>query len=188
MALRDRIQYLRREHEELLHLANTIEKMLESVSKNDFGGHLKTLSELRSLEQGLAGIVEHCHAENRIVESTYHEHLQRDESARIGDEHEQIIRAVANFREELKFATADRTMAMILPGMDVVNRLRTHIAYERELLGRIAEFEETPKGAARGKKLTKSAQGKKKKRVVKRRMRAKPASFLPYTLERHPEL
>jgi hypothetical protein len=188
MALRERIRYLRREHEELLHLADRIEKMLESVSKNHFGGHLKSLSELRSLEHGLAGIVEHCHAENRIVESTYREHLQRDETARIDAEHEQIIRAVMNFREELKFATADRTMAMILPGMDVVNRLWAHIAYERELLGRIAELEDAPKRAARRKKLTKGAQGKKKKQVVKRRMRAKPAGFLPYTLEPHPEL
>jgi molecular chaperone GrpE (heat shock protein) len=132
MALRHHIQYLRKEHEELLHLADRIEKMLESASKNDFAEHLKSLTGLRSLEHGLAGIVEHCGAEDRIIESTYHRYLQQDERARIDAEDEQIIRAVTNFREELKCATTDRTMAMILPGMDAVNRLRAHIAYERE--------------------------------------------------------
>ena len=29
---------------------------------------------------------------------------------------------------------------MILSGMDVINLLRAHIAYEGEMLGRIAEF------------------------------------------------
>jgi molecular chaperone GrpE (heat shock protein) len=129
MALRHRIQYLRKEHEELLHLADRIEEMLESASKNDFAEHLKSLTGLRSLEHGLAGIVEHCRAEDRIIESTYRHYLQQDERERIDAEHEQIIRAVTSFREELKFATTDRTMAMILPGMDVINRLRAHIAW-----------------------------------------------------------
>jgi hypothetical protein len=188
MALRYRIQYLRKEHEELLHLADRIEKMLESASKNDFAEHLKSLTGLRSLEHGLAGIVEHCHAENRIVESTYHQYLQQDERARIDAEHEQIIRVVTNFREELKFATTDRTMAMILPGMDVVNHLRAHIAYERELLGRIAEVGNPPKRTARRRKPIKRAHAAKRRHVAKRKAQTRPADVLPYTLEPHPEL
>jgi hypothetical protein len=133
MAVYDRIQYLRKELQELLHLAEKIEKMLELVSKNDFADHLKGFTGLRSLEHDLAGIAEHSHAENHIVESSYHQYLQPDDRSRIDVEHEQILRAVSDFREELKFATADRTMAMIVPGMGVVNRLRAHMAYEREM-------------------------------------------------------
>ena len=188
MTLRHRIEYLRKEHEELLHLADRIEKMLELASKNEFAEHLKSLTGLRSLEHGLTGIVEHCHAEDRIVESTYHHSLQPEERARIDAEHQQIIRAVTDFREELKFATADRTMAMIVPGMDVVNRLRAHIAYEREMLGRIAELGKPPKTALGRKTAGKRARGKQSRHAAKRKTERKTTSVLPYTLEPHPEL
>lgn len=49
------------------------------------------------------------------------------------------MRGVASFREELRFATSERIMAMIPPGMDVINRLRAHIAYERQLLNQIVK-------------------------------------------------
>ena len=188
MALSHRIEYLRKEHKELLNLARRIEGALESASKNDVAEHLKGLNELRSLEHGLNGIVEHCHADDRIVESTYHHSLQPDERARIDAEHEQIIRAVTNFREEMKFATTDRTMAMILPGMDVINLLRAHISYEREMLGRIAEFGKPPKSAAGKKKTGRRAHERKRRHVARRKTETKSADVLPYTLEPHPEL
>ena len=188
MALRHRIQYLRKEHEGLLHLADRIEEMLELASMNDVAEHLKSLTGLRSLEHGLAGIVEHCHAEDRIIESTYHHYLQQNERERIDAEHELIIRDVTNFREELKFATTDRTMAMILPGMDVVKRLRAHIVYERELLGRIAEVGNPPKRPMGKKKTGKRTHEKKRRRVARRKRETKSADVLPYTLEPHSEL
>lgn len=183
MALRHRIQYLRKEHEGLLRLADRIEEMLELASKNDVAEHLKSLTGLRSLEHGLAGIVEHCHAEDRIIESTYHHYLQQNERERIDTERELIIRAVTNFREELKFATTDRTMAMIPSGMDVVKRLRAHIAHERELLGRIAEVGNPPKRAVGKKKIGKRTHEKKRRHVARRKMETKSADVVPYTLE-----
>jgi hypothetical protein len=188
LTLHERIQYLRKEHQELLHLAGKIEKLLEAASKNDFAVHLKSLNELRFLGHGLAGIVEHCHAENRNVESTYREYLQRGECARIDVEHEQIIRAVTNFREELKFATADRTMAMILPGMDLVNQLRAHIAYEQELLDRITGLVNPTRRVVRKRKTHKEARAIRKRHAPKRKPATKSMHVLPYTLEPHPEL
>lgn len=188
MALYHRIQYLRKEQQELLALANKIERMLELVSKNDFAHHLKGLTGLRSLEHGLAGITEHCHAENRIVESTYHQYLQPDERTRIEVEHEQILKAVADFREELKYATADRTTALIVPGMDVVNRLRPHIAYEREMLGRITELEKSARRASDEKTAAKRARRKRRKPAPTRKPHTTTTSSVPYTLEPHLEL
>lgn len=188
MALSHRIEYLRKEHKELLNLARRIEEALEAASKNDVAEHLKSLNELRSLEHGLTGIVEHCHAEDRIVESTYHRSLQQDERDRINTEHEHLIRAVTNFREELKFATTDRTMAMILPGMDVINLLRAHISYEREMLGRIAALGKPTKSAGGQKKTGRRAHGKKSRHAAKSKAEMKAADVLPYTLEPHPEL
>jgi hypothetical protein len=181
------IQSLRKEHEKLLHLVGGIEKMLELASKNVFSEHLKSLKGLQSLEPGLASVEKHCHAEERTIERTFQHSLQDDERARIDAEHEQIIAAVTNLREELKSATADRTMAMILPGMDVVKRLRAHIAYEREMLGRIVPLSNSQKAATRKKKKGKRTLGTKSKRTRKRKIRIKP-TYVPYTLETHPEL
>jgi hypothetical protein len=74
---------------------------------------LKSLKGLQLLEPGLASVEQHCHAEERTIERTFKHSLQEEERARIDAEHEQIIGAVTNLREELKSATADRTMAMI---------------------------------------------------------------------------
>lgn len=187
MELLHRMDYFRREHEALLGLAASIEKLLETASKNEYSERLKSLTEVRSLDHGLSGIVEHCHAGNRIVESTYYQNFRPDERARIDAEHQQIIQAVASFREELKCATADRTMAMILPGMDVVNQLRSHISFEQELLNRIVEPQHRQKTI--GKKKTTIRFNKKKRRhTARQRSHRKPAHALPYTLEPHPEL
>jgi hypothetical protein len=78
-------------------------------------------------------------------------------------------------------------MAMILPGMDVINLLRAHISYEQEMLGRIAEMRTPPKRASGRKKTGKKTYGKQRRRAAKRK-ETKPTHVLPYTLEPHPEL
>jgi hypothetical protein len=182
------MDYFRREHKALLDLAAAIEKLLEAASKNEYGERLKSLTELRSLDHGLTGIVEHCHAGNRIVESTYYENFREDDRARMDAEHQQIIQAVASFREELKCATADRTTAMVLPGMDLVTQLRSHIFFERELLRRVAELYHPPKRALEKKKTPTKSKEKKRRHVAKHRSHREAAHTLPYTLEPHPEL
>ena len=188
MALRHLIQYLRAEHQALHNLAARLDKLLTAASKNDFAEHSKSLSALRSLERGLLGIVRHCSEQDRDVESTYLHYLNQDDRTRIAEEHEQLIRAVTNFREELKCATPDRTMAMILPGMEVVSRLRSHIAYEQEMLGRIMEVAVASRPAVRKKEPLKKPHKKHRKHAVRRKLAPEEAAPLPYTMELHPEL
>jgi hypothetical protein len=135
------MDYLRAEQNAVLSLTDKIERLLDSTSKGDYSEHERTVNELRSLDHGLAGIVEHCHAQDRLVESTYYQELQKDERERIDAEHQRIIQAVASFREELKCATADRMNAMILPGMDVVKLARAHIPYTGKLSVPSAAFQ-----------------------------------------------
>jgi len=188
MALRHRIQYLRKEHEALLHLVDGIEKMLALASRHEFAARLKGLTGLRSVEHGLASVVEHCRAEDRIVESTYHHSLQPDERTRIAVDHEQVLRAVTDFREELKFATADRTLAMIPPVVELVNRLRAHIAYEREMLDRIVPRSKTRRGTTAKKRTGKRILVWTSKDVRKHKTQPRAGDNLPYTLEAHLEL
>jgi hypothetical protein len=79
-------------------------------------------------------------------------------------------------------------MAMIIPGMDVVNLLRAHIAYEREMLGRITEFGKPTKSPAGKKKTARRAKVKKTRHAAKWNSATKGVVVLPYTLEPHPEL
>ena len=182
--------YLRKEHEELSHLADKIERSLEIASTHDSSRHQKILNELRGLEHGMTGIVEHCHAADRLVESELYKDLPAEKLARIAREHLRIKEAIGSFREELKFATPDRTMAMILPGMDVVKLLRDHIAFENGVFGR-ARRNEGPRGiSAAAKKGGRRAAIKKRvsAREAKRKAPGTPDSMVPYTLESHPEL
>jgi hypothetical protein len=188
MGLRHCMGYLLREHEELLSLASKIESLLESASENNFSEHVKTIADLRALEHGLAGIVEHCHAADRLVESAYYKDFQQTDLARISADHLHILQAVASFKEELKCATPDRTMAMILPGMDVVKLLREHVAFEGALFSRLAARAESHEKKPVGKSGTKRAAEKHRPRAARRSMPKEPPPDVPYTLEPHPEL
>lgn len=188
MALGHLIRYLRTEHQVLLNLANHLDKLLTSASRNDFAEHSKSLSGLRSLDRGLLLVIRHCSQQDADVESDYQHYLHQEDRTRIADEHVELIRAVTSFREELKCATPDRTMAMIIPGMDVVNRLRAHIAYEQELLGRIIEVAVTSRLAVKRKEAAKKTPRKHKKHAIRRKPGAEEAAAVPYTLELHPEL
>lgn len=187
MGNRHCMDYLLREHEELLKIADKIEKLLERAGKKDFPEHPKSLAELRALEHSLADVAEHCHATERLVESAYYNDLPPRDLARIAADHLVILKAVASFREELKCATADRTMAMILPGMDVVKLVRAHVAFEGEVFHRIAGLGESHGGGSSGKSRTKRTVQKKRRHAAKRPAPKEPASDVPYTLEPHPE-
>lgn len=182
-----RMEYFYSEHEALLDLAARLEKLLDTASRSDYTERVNSLTDLRSLEHALAGIVEHCHAGNRIIESAYYQDFTDSERAQIDAEHQQIIEAVESFREEVKCATGDRTMAMILPGMDLVRQLRSHISFERGLFERIVEARQ-PQKKASAKRPGKGTHQQHRTHVAKKRMNSNSAPVVPYTLERHPEL
>ena len=71
MALHDRIAYLRTEHAKLLELAENVAGTLALASSTNFPKRQKCLARLRTFDHAFDGVAEHCHAENRIVESVY---------------------------------------------------------------------------------------------------------------------
>jgi len=144
MALRDRLNYLRMEEDEILRLMDTVEGLLALASKGNYAVRSKAVSDLHSLEHFLGGILEHCRPEERILESTYHRFLQPHERKRIQAEHEQIVRLVTSFRDELKFATSDRTESVVEIGKNLNDRVRQHIALEQVLLNRIERLSALP--------------------------------------------
>lgn len=185
MALRDRIAYLPTEHAKLVELAEKVARTLALASSTNFPEQQKSLAGLRAFNHAFDGIAEHCHAENRIVESIYQRYLKEREHAQIKAEHREILRALGEFREELRFATVDRTACLVVPGTELVNILRRHLAHEEEWLGRIAKSSGTRATAHR------PARGvlKKKRQTRKRNTDAqREHTCIPYTMEAHPEL
>jgi hypothetical protein len=79
-------------------------------------------------------------------------------------------------------------MAMILPGMDVVNQLRSHISFEQELLDRIVGSRRPQKRELGNKKTATRSKEKKRRHTAKHRSHRGAAHTLSYTLEPHPEL
>ena len=141
MAIQDRLEYLRTEDQRLVEIAEKIESALGLISKPEFTDRLAGLLQLRELDHSLAGIVEHCHSEDRIIESTYHHFLNPADYARIKREHEKILRLISAFRVELRFATADLTNGLDPAGEELVDQLRAHVDYERGLLAKIEQLE-----------------------------------------------
>lgn len=138
MTLNSRFEYLQTEQDEILHATNRMEKALELAGSEEFSKRLKGLLELRALGHAFDGIGEHCHSEERMVQSTFRRCLNKPEYSRVVAEHTELLRQLYNFREELEFATADSAPAIIPSGKELIRRVRGHINYERKLLERIS--------------------------------------------------
>jgi hypothetical protein len=188
MALRNRVEYLGKEHKGLLELADRIEAALTLASRKEFPDHEKSLAELRVLEHRFSGIVEHCHAEERIVESTFHHYLGERERSRIDMQHREILRA-GEFREDLRFATVDRMKETGVTGSEVVRKLREHIAGESELLDRIIRQSVPGQKHKAGKKPRRALHAARRHRTHTAIVRSqKERPNISYTMEQHPEL
>jgi hypothetical protein len=144
MALQDRVRYLRKEHEEIANLLETLHDFLELAGSNDFNERAHGLDELHAWEHHLSAIREHCRSAERAVEWMYDHYLQYDERARVNREHREIIRLVERVRDELKFAAVDRTITLKLWGKELVSRMHAHIAYEDMILNRIDALSALP--------------------------------------------
>lgn len=134
MKLQEQLHYLRREHGELLRLANRLERTLERGESREYATRACALADLRAMEHGLSGIVQHCHIEDRIIESAYHRYLDDEDYQKLGAEHETILRILSDFREDLKFATGDLMTSLAPSGRTLIDKLRGHVAFEEDRL------------------------------------------------------
>lgn len=184
MALRVRVEYLRREYKELLKVVARIEAALALASEEGVAKHEDSLARLRALEAGFHGMAEHCHAEERIVESTFHAHASKKERVENDEQHREILRKLAVFRDELRFATVDRLHEVCVSGNDLTRALQTHLADESEVLDRIA-------GKAQPARKRKPVRAKQTSPVTRPRStcgQAQAGPGISYLMEDHPEL
>lgn len=137
MAGNGRLEYLHTEQNEILAATKRMEDALQLAGVEDFSKRVKGLLELRALEHAFDGMAEHCHSEERIVESTFRRYSSRQEHSQVAAEHTELLRLLYNFREELEFATADSAADVIPSGKELIRKIREHIGFEKKLLERI---------------------------------------------------
>lgn len=139
MDLRTKLDYFRKEHDEILLFLESWEDALQMAACEDDSDRLKGLARLREMERDLLSIQEHCHAEERSFESPFQMHLDDASLARLVQEHHLLGQLSNDFLRELRFATLLRTGELIPLGTELLGQLRRHIAYEAALLERIEE-------------------------------------------------
>jgi hypothetical protein len=133
----DSAEYIQREHLEILRLADKITEALALASKSDFASRVNGLAELRRTEHGLAGLRQHCGSEDSILESDFHHYLDPDQYLRLCTQHTVISRLVTILLKELPYATADSVAELCVPGQELLDQLREHVAFEEEMLWKV---------------------------------------------------
>lgn len=134
MASSNSVEYIQKEHLEILRLADKIAGALELASKQDFESRRKGLAELRTTREGLLGIRQHCGSEDAILESDFHHYLDKPQYDQLRAQHTAITRLAAGLLRELSYATAD-SVAELCPSIEeLVEKIREHVAYEEDML------------------------------------------------------
>ena len=185
MALHARMEYLRREQKELLGLVGRIEAALTLASQENVAKHEVSLARLRALEAGFQGIAEHCHSEERIVESTLHAHASKKERVKNNEQHREILRQLGAFRDDLRFATVDRLHDVCVSGNELTRALRAHVASESAVLDEIAGDAHPERTRIRSVRKA-SRVARTRTRSIRKRAQVRPG--ISYLLEDHPEL
>jgi len=139
MESRDSMEYIQKEHLEIVRLAEKMTAALALASKEDFAARQRGLTELRELRTGLLGISQHCGAEDGILESDFHHYLDADLYGQLEHEHQTIRRLVGTLLRELPYTTADSVGELCATGEELLERIREHVAFEEDMLWRVEE-------------------------------------------------
>jgi hypothetical protein len=134
MPLRETSGVLRREHQEILRLAEKFGEALALAGDEDFAARQKGLAELRALRPGLLGISRHCACDGGTLEPPYFCHLDGERYEQMDMQHRCIHRLILVFLRELLYSTADSITEAVPQGEELLKRIREHIAYEQDLL------------------------------------------------------
>jgi hypothetical protein len=134
MVSRDSVEYVQKEHLEIVRLADKIADALALASKEDFQSRQQGLVGLRTLREGLVGVLQHCHAEEGMLESDFHHYLDAQQYGRLRSQHQSIARTTASLLRELPYVTADSVRDLCGPGQELLEEIREHVAYEADML------------------------------------------------------
>jgi hypothetical protein len=113
MELKTHLDYLRAQHQEILDIALDLEVAFSLSHGKDIRTRASGIARLRSHEDALLAIIEHCHSVHRLLESPPLSTLKAEEVIPLDEDLSRLERIVMEFQRELKFASVDRTSEVI---------------------------------------------------------------------------
>ncbi|HUJ39452.1 MAG TPA: hypothetical protein VLW54_02805 [Candidatus Acidoferrales bacterium] len=137
MTAPDSVEYIQREHLEILRLAEKLDSALRLAVKPEFELRVKALAEMRAAEHGLLGLRQHCGSEDGILETDFHHYLDQKDYLRLCTQHSVISRMANILLKELPYATADSVGELYEPGRELIDQLQEHVAFEADMLWRV---------------------------------------------------
>ncbi|MGH9703869.1 MAG: hemerythrin domain-containing protein [Candidatus Acidiferrales bacterium] len=134
MGVKTELEFFRQEHVELLRFVDQWGHALGLLESPEDVARLQGLTELRELESELLAVRGHCYSEERHLESPYGAYLQRDEVAKLAEDHRELGRQIQDMLVVLRFATIDKTEGIPARGKQLGEFIRRHLALEDKLL------------------------------------------------------
>ncbi len=140
MDLPRQLEHYRKEHDEILRFLREFDETLTLASDEAEETRRLGLARLRGMEETLAGIREHCRAEEQNVESPFQIYLDDYALEDLHVEHLSLEKHSHDFCAELVAVTAPPpTEDLVRLGWQLVDELRRHIAREGGLLKQVAD-------------------------------------------------
>jgi hemerythrin-like domain-containing protein len=137
MDIATRMEYLRKEHQDIVHFLEEWDEVLAQTASKDPEECVRGLNHLRELQPNMKALRGHCSTEERNVEGPYREYLEEGQLEQLKKEHRDLSRMLEDLFTELRFATLYQTERAISAGREVSALARRHIQFEEELLGEI---------------------------------------------------
>ena len=123
----------------MLEFLNIWEEALNVIASEDCDTRCTGLRQLQAMEGKIVEIWEHCHKEEDDPEGPLFQLASPADRERLKDEHFQLYRDNYEFRREMEFTTSSFTGDLVAKGQRLLAELRAHIAFEEELLRRLAQ-------------------------------------------------
>jgi len=139
MELRTQLDYLRAEHQEMSAMAMDLTAAFSLAQGKGVRTRSSGIARVRSHENELPGVIEHCHWVHRLLESPFRAYLEDEEVTALNEDHGRLERLVSDFQRELEFASVDRTSDVIAFGNSLIEALHAHISLEERILKRVEE-------------------------------------------------
>lgn len=137
MNLHQQFDAAHEEHADILEFLNVWEEALDLSASANSDIRCHGLRRLQSMEGKIVEIWEHCHKEEDDENEPLFRFASPVDRERLKDEHFQLYRDNYEFRREMEYTTASSTEELVLKGQKLLVELRTHIAFEEDLLRRL---------------------------------------------------
>jgi hypothetical protein len=140
MDLQSELEHSRNEHDDILRFLREFEAALTLAAGKGAENRCQALARLSELRGKLDAIRDHCRQEETSADSPLRTYLDERAIEHLHNQHDRLDRLGDAFCAELKLLTTPPpTGELVGIGMQLLEQLRRHVAYEEGLLKQIED-------------------------------------------------